>query len=1254
MSSPSNYREVHSLQLVPATAVDEDGDASSDIPRRLMRVKILYTFDDQNKSNCLARLPYALNIPTVSLDETTQVGVIELKACIQTIVAASPELVAKLGHDYTVYAYDYSEYETPLVGQGMLSWILASASSTPSAPAHQSQTMVTGRVCKNILGLFSNGIKETLEVRLKLVPVPTCLQSEYVENMERYRSLSKIMPEGLDYAAWADFLKANPAIGQLAKNPSENTSQRSQRSPVGGVESFHQMLTRPMPTEEESRSNRSSEQRGLSYSAQGTRASSPAMSTASFNPYQVNQDAGSRPVSRASIRSETTPQSRNYASASGTVQDQNEEGPPKKRARVTKAKRPKKTVLGVNNDSLRVTASTAASVRLHRPIPTNPATAIASIEQVPRAPTPRPEDMGLPQQRPRGRPAAPSALRHGSMDESTRYASPYLESGLFSDNVADSADDERGGSAGETPMEIPSSPPVIPQRIASSAPSSPGLPSLPYPADSGFVSDLNLGRDEDDGEIGGRGWEGSDLPLAAEMRIRRRQDRSQNPWTEVAPGPMELLPKTYVPIPKAYPRPRATSTAEKPETANNVPPPELSGNFPMNGEEHAAILSQPQTECSAATNAGCPNEDAPSQSVPQQLQQSSSTNAGSPDAAASTVTPSDTNITSQPSDRTSTPRPAPPKRSKPSKPRGLPRSHTWSEASREPMSDAAVPVEGITQQPRSGSGAKRRQNIKDKLDACIAAGEMPAFCNNCGEIDTPTWRKTYARLETGTPADIKVSTDGSGIVGFEIVEPADDDEGPQQYRIFKQVLEQEEKDSGTFQLLQLCNPCGLWLNKKGNMRPPNVWQNPRTAPNPDKPKRKRNPPKGPRKKPKGQNDDIRSDAPIPHSEPVMPNAGEVPASTDGSADHQINPSVRSRASGFETNGAAGAQLNEATAAALLRRAIQSSPAGFRRGSKDSPIDLEPELTPKPTRRLLFPSPRRAGEVKSLADNRATVSPTTSAPAPKNDEPARRTLDRDVEDNDKENCPPPVLNGDDDLAHLFEDPISPKTTPTKGPPLQDLLKTPTPRSRCVATLTPKRGDENSADPFGIGLTTPTRSLTTPNRSGRAATVAPLTPFTAQLNALLSDGLQSSPIRNMDLSAFGPFPSPRRTSSCGVQYVNFATEDFMSSDLPMPSSPPPGLGFSLYEDPETATIGLWSGPSIFEGSDAVMPEQQEACEAGRESTVEGSKTHVTVDFAAIIREVVGDGENSGKQEREQTGDGEEDAKPMVAADGSEATS
>jgi hypothetical protein len=51
-------------------------------------VKVFYTFDDQNKTWCLARLPNALPIPVVAIDDSTQIGVIELRTCIQAIVTA--------------------------------------------------------------------------------------------------------------------------------------------------------------------------------------------------------------------------------------------------------------------------------------------------------------------------------------------------------------------------------------------------------------------------------------------------------------------------------------------------------------------------------------------------------------------------------------------------------------------------------------------------------------------------------------------------------------------------------------------------------------------------------------------------------------------------------------------------------------------------------------------------------------------------------------------------------------------------------------------------------------------------------------------------------------------------------------------------------------------------------------------------------------------------------------------------------------
>lgn len=53
-----------------------------------LAVKVLYTFDDANRTNCLARWPHLLDIQTAALDEKTQIGVIELKTCIQAIVSA--------------------------------------------------------------------------------------------------------------------------------------------------------------------------------------------------------------------------------------------------------------------------------------------------------------------------------------------------------------------------------------------------------------------------------------------------------------------------------------------------------------------------------------------------------------------------------------------------------------------------------------------------------------------------------------------------------------------------------------------------------------------------------------------------------------------------------------------------------------------------------------------------------------------------------------------------------------------------------------------------------------------------------------------------------------------------------------------------------------------------------------------------------------------------------------------------------------
>jgi hypothetical protein len=1200
-------------------------------------------------------------------------------ACSIDTYCLSPEIVAKLGHDYTVYAYDFSEYETPLVGQGMLSWILASASNTPNAPAEDSQTMVTGRVCNN-LTVFGQGMKETLEVKLKMVPVPTSLQKEYVENMERYHSLSQLMPETFDYNAWSDFLKENPTLNQLAQPMPAAPAQPAFRSSIGGIEPFHQMLTRNSPSQEPTRTDPFFDQSNMSFQSQQTRASSPAMSTMSFHHYQYNAD--SRPASRASVRSEAAPPHRPFEQSPAPdlyVIEQQEEGPPKKRARITQTKRPKKTPLTAHNDSLRVTASTAASVRLHRPIAANPAAALASAESIPRAPTPRPGDTALGPRGPR-RPPAPSALRHASIDEGRPYMSPY-DANTFSDNAMESAD-ERGGSPGDTPLDIPSSPPIAQQRTVSPAPpSSPTLPTLPFPDDSGFVSDMPLTHDEDGIDLGSNIWDGSDLPFAPEPRPRRPNTyNTGHPWQEITPGPVDRLPQTYVPRPKRLSRKSDIQPITQSIEENAGSPYVTDANAMTDDiffllqdgsiEEHAYLQANAMQEIAheKSTSRVEPTDSYSFEPISHQLPENAGRGATIkttfPEEIVSHVSPlseADLHVYS----RSATPNPLT-RKPKPSKSKGLTRSQTWSGA--EPMSDAPTPCDLAL--PRSGSGARRKKYIKDKMEQAIAAGEMPPHCQNCGEIDTPTWRKAYTRIEYGSPEGVEISTDtaGTGIIAIEVVEPSKDS-GHLSYRVFKNNVTRQERESNLYETLNLCNPCGLWLIKKASMRPQKLWDKSERGT-----KRKRQATAA-RTKSLSQEDELMSDAVVPHSEPIQPveNAPSVVSFDDTTVD-SMPPPAHHRSSSAQLT-AHAATLDQEAAEEALRRAIQSSPAGFR-GSKNSPIDLDTDLTPNPTRRLLFPSPRKSDESKSLT-NHAIESPGVFENVNRDEVPEkprcerckerRRRCDRerpcgrcvsagigidgcipckmprtnwfetpvvqmatvDQDNPDKENCPPLTANAEvDDLAHLFEDPVSPKTTPKRSNVFQDFLKTPTPGSRHRDPLTPRRCAENTDHLRTPSRMTPSRNILTP-RGTRATTAAPDTPFTRQLNALLSDCNYSSPSQGIDFSAFPSFNTPGRS---GAQFGDFIADDFLSSDMPMPSSPSKsgvlGLGFDLYEDPNTATMGLWSGASMF-GSDALLDLEGGA----KHPTLDlenGSPTStllkmhvggVTVDFAAMMEDIVG---------------------------------
>ena len=701
-------------------------------------VKVLYTFDDQNKTNCLARWPQVLDIRTAYLDESTRVGIIELKTCIQAIVSASPELVAKLGQDYTVYAYDYSEYETPLVGQGMLSWVLASSSSTPSAPAHQSRTVVTGRVCKNIVGLFSSGVQETLEVKLRLVPVPTCLQSEYIESMRQYRDLSKIMPEGFDAGAWTAFLQANPGITQLAnqsrsQTPADATSQRE----GVGIEHVQRLMNRgyaPSRTEDSG-----SFQRSNSYSATGpgeqmARIASPAYSVQSAGGMQESLPRTSSRGPYLGVQEQSHDRRTSNATGTGSVtnDDRFEEGPARKRAKVMKADWPGTGGFGKQPESLRVAASTAASIRVYQPTAIRPsANASASLEEPPRAPTPIPASTNQ-MKRPL-LPAAKSNLRRESYSTvAESYISPYTSEPIsrLPESAMTSPEKSHTGSNSNSPAHIASSPPEV--RRGSPTPSSPRLPMWPQDVDSGFMSGTIDDLFEEDDED--RPVDEEDVAMAAQYSKREQ--------------------------------PSTTPTANQ----NATPEP---------ATDHLTV-EQSQIEAKAATAQARSRTAARNASRVRPLNRaaSSGTSAISSVPASDPIRPNAGN---------------------------LQRSQTWSgnqmphAASDAPMSTVEGPVRSRSR--GGGSGVRRKQAIQSKLATSIASGEMPPFCENCGAIETPTWRKAWTKVHSGTPDHVVISDEEGGVMLWEPLQK-DENGAINLFRIFKKSL--KETDEG-FREILLCN-----------------------------------------------------------------------------------------------------------------------------------------------------------------------------------------------------------------------------------------------------------------------------------------------------------------------------------------------------------------------------------------------------------------------------------------------------------------
>lgn len=255
----------------------------------------------------------------------------------------------------------------------------------------------------------------------------------------------------------------------------------------------------------------------------------------------------------------------------------------------------------------------------------------------------------------------------------------------------------------------------------------------------------------------------------------------------------------------------------------------------------------------------------------------------------------------------------------------------------------------------------------------------------------------------------------------------------------------------------------------------------------------------------------------------------------------------------------------------IQREIQSSPARYV-GTVHVPIEID-DPTPKPTRRLLFPSPKQAGGQRQELGNSLKGGGGNVEPSPSVIKPSRQVVENQA---DKENCPP-LLEDNENLDDLFEDKglISRPSTPSpSSKPHSQLFKTPR------KLKTPDRNIPSSGDFFSSVAKALLHGVT-PKRTPTKQALGRVSPFSQQLNQLMSGNMSPS-ASNFE---FPPLPSLRNTPGGCPQsdfdFSQFENQDLLSTDVIMPSSPPEWL---FYEDPAEEANSLWNRFQIPSSPDA----------------------------------------------------------------------
>lgn len=648
---------------------------------RPMKLKVYYTFDAQHQHNHLAKWPHTLNVQTAQQSETVEIGVVDLQTCVEAITSASPELTSLNTNDYTVYAYDYTEDDAPLDSQGRLSNLLEDDENFQK----EQGKMVSGLVKKNKMAMLMGNGQEILEVKLRLTPVPM-----HVQMTSTQRRNSMTSNNGMDFAS-----QHRPGGAVMATSTRSTEYMSNSNSPpidTSGLEAMQQMLSQGVRPRERSGSQAPD-------SRPPSRVGTPVHNQPATSNIRPSTNAASRPASRAGTWQPAHSRRDSFNSGYYSGEENHEEGPSRKRAKIAPVDyRKANNNIEQQSESLRIAASTASSVRLHRPTPINPATnpaqalqTGASLEEPVRPPTPVPTKTG----RPRGRPPKrnSSGLRK---KQNTQTSSPYRAPVQLQQPIPESAgsspEEVRAPSISSTPANIPSSPPVM--HDTSVYPTSPALPELPRLSaadDSGFMS----GNFDD--------IFGDNDQCQFDEFINTKTDDVTLVENELPSGEKHMPSYGFPP------------TFEEGNEVEELPNPHLASILPeQQGTRAPAALARSQTTVNPVST--LPRiAPGPPPRYWGGTEREAIARANLPPVAASDPVQ-----------------------------RPMQRSNTWTgDMSDIPMSDAPNGSEA-----KMKVAAKKRpgkEQTRSRLEAALATGELPPYCANCGAIETPAWRRAYSK-----------------------------------------------------------------------------------------------------------------------------------------------------------------------------------------------------------------------------------------------------------------------------------------------------------------------------------------------------------------------------------------------------------------------------------------------------------------------------------------------------------------------------